>query len=134
MNPTDTTQSAAPLKKIFLVEDDAFLGRILSQKIAEHKFDLSLFTTADDALRAMEDKLPDLVLLDIFLPGMNGLDALEQIRKNPKTKDLTVLMTSNSDKAEDRERAAKLGAKFLVKALVTPGGIVSEIEDVLKVK
>ncbi len=118
-------------KKVFIVEDDVFLGRVLSSQIREAKMHAELFTTAEDALAALKQGAPHIILMDIFLPGMNGLDALEAIRKDELTKGLPVLVVSNTDEAKDRQRALDLGAKFLIKGASTPDEIIEHVTDIL---
>ncbi len=118
-------------KKIFIVEDDVFLGRVLSGQVREAKMQVELFNTAEDALAALKTGNPDMILMDIFLPGMNGLDALEAIRKDDATKSVPVLVVSNTDEAKDRQRALDLGAKFLIKGASTPDEILKHMTDIL---
>lgn len=129
----ETNENAAELqgKKIFVIEDDVFLGKVLSSQIDASKMHAELFTNAEDAIEALKTTTPDIILLDIFLPGMNGLDALEAIRKDEKTKDIPVLVVSNTDEAKDRQRSLDLGAKFLIKGASTPDEIIKHVEDIL---
>lgn len=130
MNTIENTMGAIG-KKVFVIEDDVFLGKVLSSQIDATKMHAELFTTAEAAIEALKTAIPDIILLDIFLPGMNGLDALEAIRKDEKTKGIPVLVVSNTDEAKDRERAESLGAKFLIKGASTPDEIIKHVEDML---
>ncbi len=118
-------------KKIFIVEDDVFLGDILSQRIASETTDLVLFKSGEDALQAIEKAIPDIILLDILLPGIDGFKVLEILRSNDKTKSLPVLMVSNTTQPENKDKAKNLGAQFLLKALVTPVEIVEKVKEML---
>ncbi len=128
----DTTTQAPASKKVFIVEDDVFLGRVLSSQVREAEMDVKLFTTAEDALEALKTETPNIILMDIFLPGINGLDALEQIRKIEALKTLPVLVVSNTDETKDRDRAISLGAQFLIKGASTPDEIVKHVTDILE--
>lgn len=130
----DTNTNPAAAKKVFIVEDDVFLGRVLSGQVREAKMDVQLFTMAEDALKALQTDIPDMILMDIFLPGINGLDALELIRKNDATKNVPVLVVSNTDEAKDRDRAVSLGAQFLIKGASTPDEIIKSVVDILDSK
>ena len=125
-------EKPSTLKKIFVIEDDVFIGSILTEKIKESHMDVHLFTTAEDALIALESEIPDVILLDIYLPGMDGLTALDQIRKNEKTKDIPVIVLSNNAEKKDRDEAARLGARFLVKASIDPGEVLHILLDMFK--
>jgi DNA-binding response OmpR family regulator len=116
-------------KKVVIVEDDVFLGQVLADRMKAAKMDARLFPNAEEALEAIRKDLPDIMLLDIFLPGMNGLDALQQIRKDAHMKTLPVIIVSNTDEAKDRQRSLDLGAKFLIKGASTPDDIVHYVID-----
>ncbi|MEI7709140.1 MAG: response regulator [bacterium] len=134
MTTDQTTSSAEPSlkgKKIYIIEDDVFLGGILSQRIAAETPDLKLFKNGEDGLAAIDKEIPDIILLDVLLPGMDGFQVLQAIRNNPKTKDLPVLIVSNTSQLENKERAKTMGAEFLLKALVTPYEIVEQVNKML---
>lgn len=118
-------------KKIFLVEDDPFLGSILYGRITAHKATVTLIKSGDEVLPALKKDLPDLMLLDIQLPVLDGFQILESVRADEQMKVLPVIIISNFNQVSDRERAAKLGAPFLVKALVNPDDIVREVSTTL---
>lgn len=118
-------------KRILLVEDDSFLGSILLSRLLDKEGVVTLTKTGEEALEYLKRQAPDVVLLDILLPGMNGFEVLESIRSNPATKDLPVIVISNFNQPKDQERAQQLGAGLLVKALVDPDIIADTIEKML---
>lgn len=106
-------------KTILLLEDDLALNRAVKFKL-EQKGDrvISMFR-AEDALKALESEKDsvDIVWLDLRLPGMNGINFLEEIRKNEESKNLKVVVCSVSDKEETKSVALGLGAvDYLVKS------------------
>lgn len=125
-------KSSAEGKKVLLIEDDMFLGDILLNHMLKQGIKATLLNTGENALENIKKNVPDVLLLDIYIPGMNGLDLLASIRKDEQLKDLKVIVVSNTDQQTERDRATSLGAKFMTKAVVTPGNIVSEIEAFLK--
>ncbi|MES2623414.1 MAG: response regulator [Patescibacteria group bacterium] len=118
-------------KRLLLVEDDTFLGSILSTRLRDKNVDVAYAATGEDALTELKKQKPDLVLLDVLLPGINGFEVLEVIRKDPETKDMHVIVLSNFSQVEDQKKATALGADFLVKALVNPDNILEKIVEVL---
>ncbi len=128
----DMTDTNATQKKVFIVEDDTFLGRILTEQMTEAHVQTQLFGTGEALLEALKTNTPDMILLDIFLPGLNGLDALEQLRKDEKTKNTKVIVVSNTDEQKDRDRAGALKAQFIIKATTDPLDIVKAVTDGLK--
>lgn len=125
------TETNLSSKKVFIVEDDTFLGKILTENMSE-SVKVSLYPNGEEALTALKTELPDMLVLDIFLPGINGLDLLEQLRKDERTKNLKVMVVSNTDEKKDRDRATSLGATFLIKAMTEPQDIVNAVIDELK--
>lgn len=120
-------------KKILWVEDDAFLTDIISKKLSIQNLSLTHATSGEQAIELIEKGTPDVIMLDILLPGMSGLQLLEKIRQDDRWKTVPVIMLSNFAQKEDIEKAKSLGsAKFLVKATLTLDEIIAEIAPVLK--
>ncbi|MSR87937.1 MAG: response regulator [Candidatus Zambryskibacteria bacterium] len=119
-------------KKIMAVEDDNFLSDIIVRKLSSEE---CVFTRAEDAEKALsllENNIPDLILLDILLPGMNGFKLLERIKSDDRLKDIPVILLSNLGQEIDIEQGKKLGAKrFLVKASLTLDEVIDQIKQVL---
>ncbi len=113
---------------VLVVEDDAFLGRVISEQLRQAHINAVQFTSAEVALEAAKKKQPDLIVLDIFLPGMNGLDMLAELRKDEQTKNIKVLVVSNTDDTKDRDRAKELGASFMIKGATSPDEIVAAVK------
>lgn len=119
-------------KKVLWVEDDSFLGDILAAKLTSEKCSLLYAKDGETALKFIETDTPDIVLLDLVLPGISGFDVLERIKKNDKTKNIPVIILSNLAQESDLERAKKLGAfKHFIKASIDPINIIKEISRTL---
>lgn len=129
---TETKPSPLFGKKIVIVEDDAFLGGVILRHMLKDNIKAMLLTTGEGAAETIKKEMPDAVVLDIFLPGVTGLDILDMLRKDSATDKLPVLVVSNTDQAQDREKVKKLNAAFLIKALVTPSKIVDSLVEVMK--
>lgn len=121
-------------KDIYIVEDDVLLGQILYNQFKISGFQTELITSGDKVFDIVKGKTPDIILLDIFLPGMNGLDVLDQLRKDEVTKSVQVVVVSNTDQIDSRNRARDLGADFIIKASTTPDRIVDIVKDKLGIK
>lgn len=119
--------------KVMIVEDDKFLRELISQKIVKEGMDIVLATSAEEAEVAVKKEKPTIILLDIILPGQNGLDFLKMIKSVPALSDIPVIILSNLGEEKERETAKNLGVKrFLVKAMYTPNEIMKEIKKVLE--
>lgn len=119
-------------KKVLWVEDDSFLGDILAAKLTAEKCSLLYAKDGEMALKLLETDTPDIVLLDLVLPGISGFDVLEHIKKDDRTKHVPVIVLSNLAQESDLERVKKLGAsKHFVKASIDPARIIKEISSTL---
>ncbi|MEI6304902.1 MAG: response regulator [Candidatus Taylorbacteria bacterium] len=130
-----TTESASGTingnkKKILWVEDDKLISNILGKKLIASGFELLHVVNGEEALRTLSTERPNIIILDLLLPGMNGLDILQKIESNPIYKAVPVMILTNLDKQSDRDRAKLLGARiFLVKANTSLDQIVKEIQQ-----
>ncbi|MFQ6084192.1 MAG: response regulator transcription factor [Candidatus Aminicenantia bacterium] len=121
------------MKKILLIEDDFFLIDIYTTKLKEVGFSVDVATNGQEGLRKMKENIPDLLILDIVLPHIDGWEILKEIKKEEKLKNLKVVILSNLYQKEEIEKGLKLGAdKYLIKAHYTPTEAVEEIKKVLK--
>lgn len=119
-------------KKIAWVEDDQFLTKIIAQKFASTKCSLLHFAEGMEALKAISEELPDIVVLDILLPGIDGFEILRRLKEDSKTKNIPVILLSNLGQVSDMEKGKSLGAaRFIIKATVAPNEIMEQIEEVL---
>jgi DNA-binding response OmpR family regulator len=120
-------------KKVMWVEDDEFLSDVLARKLSSEGCVLSHATDAPEAFRHLAESAPDILLLDILLPGMDGFEILRKVKSEDATKHIPVILLSNLGQRSDIEKGKGLGAaRFLIKATVTLDEIVREIADVLK--
>lgn len=122
------------MRNILLVEDDSFLIDIYTRKLKESGFSVKVANNGEEALQLLGKEKPDLIVLDIILPGeINGWQVLKKIKSLPKLKDLKVIILSNLGQKKEMEKGIKLGSiKYLIKAHHTPSGVVTEIEKALK--
>lgn len=121
----------ANVKKILLVEDDVFLRDIYVEVLTKEGFQV---LTADDGEAGLHlgQNNPDarLLLLDIMLPKMHGIDILKQLKANPTTAKLPVVMLTNLTEESVVQEALSLGAVgFLVKVRYTPPEVVAKVKE-----
>ena len=121
------------MKSILLVEDDPFLVEIYTTKFKEAGFSVAVATDGKESLKKMKEKVPDLLLLDIVLPDLNGWEVLGEIKKDDKLNNLKIVILSNLGEKDEVEKGLKLGVKkYLVKARYTPSEVVEEVKKILK--
>ena len=120
-------------KKILIVEDDKFLRELISQKLTKEGYDICEAIEGEEGVRKVREEKPDLVLLDLILPGIDGFEVLTQIKNDPDLSSTPVIILSNLGQKEDIKRGLELGAvDYLIKAHFTPGEIIEKIKIVLK--
>lgn len=119
-------------RKIMWVEDDQFLSDLIARKLSQQKSQLLFSRTGEEALKVLEQDQPDVILLDLLLPGISGFDVLKAVKSNNKLKDIPVIILSNFTQNNEIERTRAMGAdRFLTKATVVLDDIVKEIQNVL---
>lgn len=123
------------MHKVILIEDDESIGFIYKRQLDLAGLQTDLFTNGKEGLEAVNANTYDLLLLDIMLPDVNGLDILKEIKSNEKTKSLTVILLTNLGQDNVIKQGLTLGAEgYLIKASLTPKQIVEEAKQILKSK
>jgi len=120
-------------KKILVIEDDFFVRDLYDRELTREGFKIS---TAEDGaeglLKAIEEK-PDLILLDIMLPKMSGLDVLKKVKEKEGVKEIPVVLLTNLGQDNVIREGFSLGAVgYLIKAAYTPSQIIEEVKKFLK--
>ncbi len=121
--------------KVLIVEDDKFLRDLVKTKLNQEGYQTAEASDGQVALSKIKEDKPQLILLDLVLPEMDGFAVLQQIKENPATADIPVIILSNLGQQEDITKGLGLGAvDFLIKAHFTPADIVKKIKAVLNKK
>lgn len=124
--------NSLPHNKILLVEDDTFIRDIYQSELTRNGFEVTAFASGEEALQILEQKQFDLLLLDIMLPGINGIDVLKKIKANPKTQYLQVVILTNLGQETVVKEGLDTGAVgYLIKASYNPDQIVQEVKKIL---
>lgn len=122
-------------KKVLLVEDDQFLAALLKNRLQKENFEVTLAKNGEEALKDLDAFIPDLILLDIILPGKSGFEILEEIQTNPKLHNVPVLIISNLGQESDIARGRELGAiGYFVKARTSIDEVVSQVKKTIVTK
>lgn len=115
------------MSKVMLVEDDNNLREIYEARLLAEGYEIVSARDGEEALALAVKERPDLIIADVMMPKISGFDMLDILRSTPETKNTKVIMMTALSQAEDKARAAQLGAdRYLVKSQVT-------LEDVAKV-
>ena len=103
--------------KVLIVEDDRFLRRACETSLRRRGFDVVTASDGEEALRLVREEPPALLLLDMLMPKVGGIELLRTLRADPATRDVRVLILSNSSRQADIDEATRLGIYgYLVKA------------------
>lgn len=120
--------------KILLIEDDAMLGNIAADKFRANGFTVIRAEGGRDGIAMALRENPDLVLLDVIMPGMNGMDVLKAMKSDARLRDIPVVLFSNIAQEKEVAEAKALGAaEYLVKVDYTPPEIVERVRQILNV-
>jgi CheY-like chemotaxis protein len=103
--------------RILLVEDDRFLRRAAEASLRQRGFAVTVAAEGEEALAKVRAEIPDLILLDLLMPKLTGIEVLRALRAEEATKEIRVLILSNSSREQDLEAIKELGVTdYLVKA------------------
>lgn len=117
---------------VLVVEDDSFLRKLLCDKLRHEGFELFEATDGQQALDFLKDNRPILMLLDLMMPGVDGFQVLESVRRDERNKYLPVIVLSNVWEKQMIERVQQLGADdYLIKAHFVLDEIIERITKVL---
>ncbi len=120
-------------RKILLIEDDEFLADMYKTKFSSEGFSVTVAQDGEIGLSLLKNGLkPNVVLLDVVMPKMNGIEVLQKIKEMEDFDKINVIMFTNMGQKEDIEKAMSLGALgYIVKANFTPSEVVVQVNKIL---
>ena len=115
--------------KILLIEDEEIMVDLLRRKLTREGYDFSVARNGEEGLKMIKEIKPDLILLDIVMPKMGGIEVMEEMQKDKEIKKIPVIVISNSGQPVDIDRAQELGAKdWLIKTEFDPQEVIEKIK------
>jgi DNA-binding response OmpR family regulator len=121
------------MPKILIVEDDPFLSEMYSTKLTQEKFEVELAIDGKEAVKKAMELKPDLILLDIVLPKMDGFEVITELKKDPQLRNIQIVALTNLGQKEEVEKGLKLGADdYIVKAHFTPTEVINKVKQIIK--
>ena len=120
-------------KTILLVEDDRFLRRACEASLHQRGYHVVTAADGEEGVRLARSERPDLILLDLLMPKLPGIEVLRAVRTDPTLCDVPVVILSNSSRQDDRRQAMALGATgYFVKANLSLRELAAEVARVLE--
>lgn len=121
------------MTKILFIEDEEALQKSLSKILELEGFEMSGAYDGQAGIEAAQKEKPDLILLDLILPKIDGFEVLKRLKADPKTKDIAVIILTNLEQVQNVEKLIEYGPiNYLVKANYTLEEIVQKIKETLK--
>jgi len=120
------------MKKVLIIEDDQSLYNVYSAELKLRGYDVSHCSDGMKAMPMIKEIKPDLILLDIILPGRNGLEILEEIMSNEEYMNINVIMVTNYGNDENVKKALELGASdYVLKYNIVPSELSKKVAQFL---
>lgn len=120
-------------EKVLIVDDTEFYQKAYKNKLLSAGYITSVANNGVEALKALTTDKPDLILLDLMMPIMDGFKVLQTVKANPNLQSIPVIVFSAKGASEEISKALQAGASdFLVKATTTPNRVVEKIKEVLQ--
>ena len=120
-------------KVILLVDDDLTLREMYEERLKAENFVIVQASNGEEALKKAKENKPNIILLDIMMPKINGFDVLKDIKADPDLKDTPVIVLTALIQDVDRLQGKKLGADdYIVKSETMPGEVIEKIKKLIK--
>jgi CheY-like chemotaxis protein len=117
---------------ILLIEDESLVRNLYKIKLEMSEFEVETASDGLDGLEKARELKPDLILLDIIMPRLNGLEVLRKMKNDPQLKEIPVVMLTNLDGNEYKKECSHVGAAgFIVKSAGTPKFVLQEVKRIL---
>jgi len=120
------------MAKVLIIEDDQFLAELITKKLDDEGFEVVYAADGEKGWQAIQKEKPGLILLDLLLPGIDGFEVMENVKKDTELSKIPIIIISNYGQESKIQRAMSLGAKdYLVKANFTTGEIADKVRSVI---
>lgn len=119
--------------KVLIIEDDPLITKVYSTRLTSDGHQVFIAKDGKEGLELVRKEIPDVIVLDIMMPKVSGLEVLEELKKSPATAKIPVIVYTNLAREDEIKEAKRLGAtEFIAKVSLTPQQVVAKIESYLK--
>lgn len=120
------------MKELLLVEDDKHLAEMYAKKFQQDGFNVTITKNGPTCLSVAKSKKIDIIVLDILLPGISGIEVLELLKTDVKTAKIPIVIYTNSGDFEHKEKARTYGAdEYILKVDATPESLCETINKII---
>lgn len=120
------------MEKILIIEDEEIILNLLQKKLEKEGYEVYIAKDGKEGISKIKEVVPDLILLDIVMPKMDGFGVMEEKNKDKKLKSIPVIVVSNSGQPVELDRAKELGAKdWLIKTEFNPQEVIKKVKKIL---
>jgi len=121
--------------KILIIEDDRYISKMYQLKLSLEGYDVQVADNGRVGVDKVKEFMPDIILLDILMPELDGFEVLQVIKSDENTKPIPVLIMSNLGQEDHIQKGMEMGAiGYIVKSQFTPSKVVEKIKEVLAKK
>ncbi len=115
-------------KKVLIIEDEEILLELLEKKLVQEGYDVKVAKDGVEGLEKIEERKPDIILLDIVMPRMGGFEVMKELQKKEEFSDIPIIIISNSGQPVELDLAQKLGARdWLIKTDFDPKEVIDKV-------
>jgi DNA-binding response OmpR family regulator len=118
-------------KKILVVDDEPDIQKILKFRLEENHYEVITAPDGKSCLKKAVEEKPDLIILDILMPRLNGFEVSQRLKKDSKTKDIPIVMLTALAQEKDLSRGLEAGASCFITKPFNPVDLISEIEQAI---
>ena len=119
--------------KILIIEDDRYISKMYQLKLALEGYDVQVADNGRVGVEKVKEFMPNIILLDILMPELDGFEVLQIIKSDDVTKDIPVLIMSNLGQEDHIQKGMAMGAiGYIVKSQFTPSKVVENIKNIIK--
>lgn len=120
------------MAKILIIEDDPLMQRMYQKAFSFDKYEVAVAGDGVEGLEKIRSEKPTIILLDVMMPKMNGLEVLDKVKADPELKSIPIIMLTNLAGSADAEKALAKGAvKYIIKSEQEPKQVVAMVKEIL---
>jgi len=121
-------------RKILIVDDDAFIRRPLEYILREEGFSPATAVDGEDCLKKVAADRPDLIILDVMMPGRDGFEVCRVLKNDPRYADIPIILLSARGREHDKEKGLSLGAAEFMSKPYSPSDLLRRLRELLPIK